>query len=169
MEPCRGSDSGSNPDSGAPFLPVIDERGPSALGTKCKLECKLVHQPNRSGLSDLVLLFTHEDLSGYLTLRAGLTSKAVTWLKKSAELLWNATRGVINVSTMSLLRHNILSNTMTFTRNAKPWDLVVLFRATCLKASLTSGMPPLTCSWSCLFAKRAQNLGEKRKRSTSHK
>ena len=25
-EPCRGSDSGSNPDSGAPFLPLFDKR-----------------------------------------------------------------------------------------------------------------------------------------------
>ena len=101
---------GSNPDSGAPFLPVIDERSFSALGKKCKLECKLFPQPNHSGLSDLVLQFRHEDLSGYLTLRAaGLTSKTVTWLKKSAELLWDSTRGMVSVTTTQHLRDSVLA------------------------------------------------------------
>jgi len=88
----------------------FDQRGFSAQGKKCKLECKLFPQPNHSGLSDLVLLFTHEDLSGYLTLRAaGLTSKTVTWLKKSAELLWDATRGAVSVTTMLHLRGHVLA------------------------------------------------------------
>ncbi|MGB7901285.1 MAG: hypothetical protein WCG09_02405 [Halobacteriota archaeon] len=61
-------------------------------------------------MSELTLPFTSEDLSGYLTLRAtGLAHKTVTWLKKAAQLLWNATTGVISVSSMSLLRHNIIS------------------------------------------------------------
>ena len=109
MEPCRGSDSGSNPDSGASFLLSFDERSASAEGKKCKLECKLYPQTNHTGLSDLTLLFTREDLNGYLTLRAtGLTPKTVTWLKKAAELLWKATKGVISMSTTSHLRDHVL-------------------------------------------------------------
>ena len=65
---------------------------------------------NHSGISDLALLFTREDLSGYLTLRAaGLASKTVTWLKKSAELLWGATRGTVSVTTMHHLRDSVLA------------------------------------------------------------
>ncbi|MGZ4928634.1 MAG: hypothetical protein ACXV76_10225 [Halobacteriota archaeon] len=61
-------------------------------------------------MSDLRLRFTREDLNGYLTLRAaGLSPKTVTWLKKSAELLWNATRGVVSVSTMRCLRDLVLA------------------------------------------------------------
>ncbi|MGZ7134112.1 MAG: hypothetical protein ACXVH4_05255 [Halobacteriota archaeon] len=61
-------------------------------------------------MSDLRLRFTREDLNEYLTLRAaGLADKTVTWLKKSAELLWNATRGVVSVSTMRRLRNYVLA------------------------------------------------------------
>ncbi len=110
MEPCRGSDSGSNPDSGAHFLRLFDERSFSALGKKCKLECKLSPQPNHVSMSDLVLFFTQKDLHGYLNLRSeGLASKTITWLKKAAELLWNAMKGVVSVSTMSALRNGVLT------------------------------------------------------------
>jgi len=109
-KPCRGSDSGSNPDSGAPFLLSFDQRGFSDAGKKCKLECKLYAQTNHTGISNLKLLFTPEDLDGYLRLRAtGLSPKTVTWLKKSAELLWNSTRGVVSVTTMRSLRDGVLT------------------------------------------------------------
>ena len=109
MEPCRGSDSGSNPDSGASFLPSFDQRSFSEVGKKCKLECKLYPQTNHTGISNLKLLFTQEDLNGYLTLRAaGLSPKTITWLKKSAELLWDSTKGVVSVSTMQKLRNRVL-------------------------------------------------------------
>ena len=110
MEPCRGSDSGSNPDSGAPFLLSFKQQSFTAQGKKCKLECKLHPQSRANGLLDLRLLFTREDLDGYLILRAaGLTPKTVTWLKKSAELLWNLTRGVVSVTTMCRLRDHVLA------------------------------------------------------------
>jgi integrase len=110
MEPCRGSDSGSNPDSGAPFLLSFDQRGFSAEGKKCKLECKLEPQVSTTGLSTLALQFTRNDVDVYLAFRStGLTHKTVTWLKKAAQLLWSASSGVISVLTMSLLRDNILS------------------------------------------------------------
>src|ERR1019366_6674138 len=108
MEPCRGSDSGSNPDSGAPSLLSFEQRGFSAQAKECKLECKL--EGHHTGMSDIKLLFTHEDLSGYLKLRAeGLTPKTVTWLKKSTELLWGATRGIVSVTTMHDLRGHVLA------------------------------------------------------------
>jgi integrase len=110
MEPCRGSDSGSNPDSGASFLRLFDQRSYSAQGKKCKLECKLKLQANHTGIIDLALLFTRDDLSGYLTLRAAwLTQKTIIWLKKAAELLWDATRGVVSVSTLRRLRDHVLA------------------------------------------------------------
>ncbi len=60
-------------------------------------------------MSDLMLTFSHEDLQGYLSLRAeGLSSKTIIWLKKSAELLWNATKGVVSVSTLLNLRTYVL-------------------------------------------------------------
>jgi integrase len=40
---------------------------------------------------------------------AGLSPKTVTWLKKSAELLWNATRGTVSVITMHHLRDHVLA------------------------------------------------------------
>jgi len=61
-EPGRGSDSGSNPDSGVPFLVSFDQRSLSAEGKKCKLECKLSSEHNSTCMSDLVLAFTLEDL-----------------------------------------------------------------------------------------------------------
>ena len=65
---------------------------------------------NRLALSNLTLQFTREDLNGYLTLRvAGLSPKTITWLKKSAELFWNATKGIISVSTLQNLRNNVLA------------------------------------------------------------
>jgi len=39
---------------------------------------------------------------------AGLADKSVNWLKKSAELVWDATHGVVSVSTMRRLRDNVL-------------------------------------------------------------
>jgi integrase len=60
-------------------------------------------------MSDLVLTFTFEDLQGYLTLRAeGLTHKTVIWLEKAGELLWNATKGIVSVSTLQNLRNHVL-------------------------------------------------------------
>jgi hypothetical protein len=57
----------------------------------------------------LTLPFTRDDLSGYLALRAaGLTPKTVTWLKKVAELLWNATKGIVSVSKLQSLRNHVL-------------------------------------------------------------
>jgi hypothetical protein len=109
MEPCRGSDSGSNPDSGALFLLSFDQRSSSAQAKKCKLECKLSSKHNHTSLSDLALTFTLEDLQGYLSLRAaGLTRKTVIWLEKAAELLWNATKGIVSVSTLQNLRNHVL-------------------------------------------------------------
>ncbi|MGA7076699.1 MAG: hypothetical protein WBZ42_09195 [Halobacteriota archaeon] len=91
-------------------MPLFDERSYSALGKKCKLECKLSPQANHAGISDLTLLFTYEDLQGYLTLRAAwLSPKTVTWLKKSAEILWNSTRGVVSVTTIRRLRDLVLA------------------------------------------------------------
>jgi hypothetical protein len=111
MEPCRGSDSGSNPDSGASFLRLFNQPRLSTQGKKCKLECKLYPQTSHSGISNLELLFTRKDLDGYLSLRAaGLTQKTVTWLKKSAELLWKATVGIVSVTTMCNLRDYVLKN-----------------------------------------------------------
>jgi hypothetical protein len=110
MEPCRGSDSGSNPDSGAPFLLFFKQQSFAPQGKECKLECKLEPQVSTTGLSALALQFTRNDLDVYLAFRStGLTHKTVTWLKKAAQLLWNASSGVISVSTMSLLRRNVLS------------------------------------------------------------
>jgi hypothetical protein len=87
----------------------FEQRSCPAQGKECKFECKLKPQANHTGITDLALLFTYEDLSAYLTLRAaGLTQKTVTWLKKAAQLLWNATRGVISVSTVRRLRDNVL-------------------------------------------------------------
>ncbi|MGZ4924105.1 MAG: hypothetical protein ACXV5H_09140, partial [Halobacteriota archaeon] len=46
----------------------------------------------------------------YLTLRAaGLTPKTVMWLKKAAELLWNATKGIVSISTLQNLRNQVLA------------------------------------------------------------
>jgi len=95
-------------------LRLFDQRSYSAQGKKCKLECKLecklYPQTNHTGISNLKLLFTREDLDGYLTLRAaGLSPKTVTWLKKSAELLWGATRGTVSVTTMHYLRSHVLA------------------------------------------------------------
>jgi len=85
----------------------FDQRGFSAQEKKCKLECKLESRHTR--MSDLELLFTHEDLNGYLNLRAsGLTPKSVTWLKKSAELLWKATGGIVSMITVRHLRDHVL-------------------------------------------------------------
>jgi hypothetical protein len=90
-------------------LPSFGERSLSDEGKKCKLECKLQPQANHSSIAAIALLFTQEDLQGYLTLRAaGLTQKSVVWLKKSAELLWNATEGIISVSTLQNLRNYVL-------------------------------------------------------------
>ena len=109
MEPCRGSDSGSNPDSGASFLPRFEERSFSDAGKKCKLECQLQLQANNTGISTLILPFTREDIIGYLELRsAGLASKSITWLKKSASLFWNATNGFISVLTLHKLRNYVI-------------------------------------------------------------
>jgi hypothetical protein len=109
VKPCRGSDSGSNPDSGASFSSFFYQRDSTAQGKKCRLECKLEPQANQTGIAVLALPFTRKDLDGYLTLRAaGLTRKTVIWLKKSAELLWNATQGVVSVATMGCLRDYVL-------------------------------------------------------------
>jgi integrase len=87
----------------------FEQRSCPAQGKECKLECKLKPQANHTGITDLALLFIYEDLSAYLALRAaGLTQKTVTWLKKAAQLLWDATRGVISVSTVRRLRDNVL-------------------------------------------------------------
>ncbi|MGA3198818.1 MAG: hypothetical protein ABSD89_05370 [Halobacteriota archaeon] len=60
-------------------------------------------------MSDLALTFTLEDLQGYLTLRAaGVARKTVIWLEKAAELLWNATKGIVSVSTLQNLRNYVL-------------------------------------------------------------
>jgi len=89
-------------------LPYFKQRGYAAQGRECKLECKL--SPSATNMAELALAFTSQDLDEYLTLRAaGLTHKSVIWLRKAAEFFWNATTGVISVSTMSLLRYNILS------------------------------------------------------------
>ena len=109
MEPCRGSDSGSNPDSGASFLRLFGEQNATVAAKKCKLECKLQPQPNNTGISTLTLPFTSDDLIGYLELRsAGLAPKSITWLKKSARLLWNATNGFISVPTLQNLRNHVI-------------------------------------------------------------
>jgi integrase len=109
MEPCRGSDSGSNPDSGASFLPSFGERNATVASKKFKPEFKLSHRLNTTGISTLILPFTREDLIGYLELRsAGLASKSITWLKKSASLFWNATNGFISVLTLHKLRNHVL-------------------------------------------------------------
>ncbi|MGZ4924671.1 MAG: hypothetical protein ACXV5H_12085 [Halobacteriota archaeon] len=58
----------------------------------------------------LTLPFSKEDLDGYLTLRAaGLSRKTITWLKKAAELLWNAAPGIVTVSNMRSLRDTVIS------------------------------------------------------------
>jgi integrase len=60
-------------------------------------------------MSHLALAFTLEDLQGYLTLRTeGLTRKTVIWLEKAAELLWNATKGIVSVSKLQSLRNHVL-------------------------------------------------------------
>ncbi|MGA9080564.1 MAG: hypothetical protein WB581_10100 [Halobacteriota archaeon] len=60
-------------------------------------------------MSDLALTFTLEDLQAYLTQRAaGLARKTVIWLEKAAELLWNATKGIVSVSTLQNLRNYVL-------------------------------------------------------------
>jgi integrase len=88
----------------------FDQRGCSAQAKRCKLECKLEPQVSTTDLSALALQFKRNDLDVYLAFRStGLTHKTVTWLKKAAQFLWGASSGVISVSTMSLLRHNILS------------------------------------------------------------
>ncbi len=108
MEPCRGSDSGSNPDSGAPFLLSFEQRGLSAQAKECKLECKL--EPQHTHMSELMLTFAAQDLNEYLMLRAtGLTRKTVTWLKKAAELLWCSTEGIVSVTTTRRLRDYVLA------------------------------------------------------------
>jgi hypothetical protein len=109
MEPCRGSDSGSNPDSGASFLSSFGERNATVASKKFKPEFKLPPQSNNMGISSLILPFTREDIIGYLELRsAGLASKSITWLKKSASLFWNATNGFISVLTLHKLRNHVL-------------------------------------------------------------
>jgi len=91
-------------------LSAIDEQSPSVAGKKCKLERKLSNQSGSNNLLQLTLQFTKDDLNGYLTLRAaGLSRKTITWLKKSADLLWNATRGAITVSTIRSLRDTAIS------------------------------------------------------------
>ncbi len=108
MEPCRGSDSGSNPDSGAPFLRLFDQWSSSSQAKECKLECKL--SPQHTHMSELMLPFAAHDLNEYLTLRAtGLTRKTVTWLKKAAELLWCSTEGIVSVTTTRRLRDYVLA------------------------------------------------------------
>jgi integrase len=89
-------------------LTSFDQQSLSEQGKECKLECKL--EPRNVGISSLTLQFTRQDLVRYLELRtAGLTHKTVTWLKKSAELLWNATKGLISVSTLQNLRNHVLT------------------------------------------------------------
>ena len=86
----------------------FEQRSCPAQGKECKLECK--PEPHRSGISDLALSFTLDDLNDYLTLRAaGLTPKTVTWLKKAAELLWHASKGVVSISAMRRLRDSVLT------------------------------------------------------------
>jgi hypothetical protein len=73
VKPCRGSDSGSNPDSGASFLLSLRQQNATVASKKFKPEFKLPPQPNNTGISTLILPFTREDLIGYLELRsAGL-------------------------------------------------------------------------------------------------
>jgi hypothetical protein len=107
-DPFRGSDSGSNPDSGASFLLSLRQQNATVASKKVKPEFKLPPQPNNTGISTLILPFTREDLIGYLELRsAGLASKSITWFKKSARLLWNATNGFISVFTLQKLRNHV--------------------------------------------------------------
>ena len=88
---------------------LFDQKSLSAQGKKCKLECKLYPQTTHTGMSNLKLLFTRGVLDGYLTLRAaGLSPKTVTWLKKSAELFWNATKGIVSISTLKNLHNHII-------------------------------------------------------------
>src|SRR5665647_3941830 len=109
MEPCRGSDSGSNPDSGASFLFSLRQQNATVASKKFKPEFKLPPQPNNTDISTLVLPFTRDDLIGYLELRsAGLAPKSITWLKKTSSLFWNATNGFISVLTLHKLRNHVL-------------------------------------------------------------
>jgi len=90
-------------------LRLFGERNLSVQGKKCKLECKLSTKPDHTSMSHLALAFTLEDLQGYLTLRTeGLTRKTVIWLEKAAELLWNATKGIVSVSKLQSLRNHVL-------------------------------------------------------------
>jgi integrase len=51
-----------------------------------------------------------EDLKGYLNLRSeGLARKTIIWLKKAAELLWNATKGIVSISALQNLRNHVLA------------------------------------------------------------
>ncbi|MGZ4846795.1 MAG: hypothetical protein ACXVIL_09445 [Halobacteriota archaeon] len=60
-------------------------------------------------MSTLALQFTREDVAGYLELRsAGLTRATIPWLRKAAELLWNATGGVVSVATTRRLRDHAI-------------------------------------------------------------
>jgi hypothetical protein len=87
----------------------FDQRSSAVASKKFKPEFKLPPQPNNSGISSLILPFTREDLIGYLELRsAGLAPKSITWLKKSARLLWNATNGFISVPTLKNLRNHVI-------------------------------------------------------------
>ncbi|MGZ7194198.1 MAG: hypothetical protein ACXVIZ_09845 [Halobacteriota archaeon] len=88
----------------------FDQQGFSVEGKKCKPECKLPPEGQHNGISNLELPFTHEDLNEYLTFRSvGLVHKSATWHKKSAELLWNATHGLMSVSTLRCLRDSTLT------------------------------------------------------------
>jgi hypothetical protein len=56
------------------------------------------------------LEFTHDELLGYLHWRtAGLSRKSINWAKKSAEIAWNATNGIVNKTNVDSLRSYILN------------------------------------------------------------
>jgi hypothetical protein len=115
-------------------LVSFDQRDSTEQGKKCKLECKLEPQANQTGIALLALPFTRKDLDGYLKLRAaGLARKTVIWLKKSAELFWNATHGVVSVATMGCLRDHVLEK---YTDNDAKRKVLGCARAIPLKVNI---------------------------------
>jgi len=77
---------------------------PSCLN--CQVEASL---PNHTSLTELKLEFTRDEPLSYLQWRAaGLNRKSINWAKKSAEIVWSATNGIVNKTNTDALRSYIL-------------------------------------------------------------
>ena len=65
---------------------------------------------SNNNLSLLQLEFTHNELETYTTSRKiGLSKATISWINKAAAIFWNSTHGIINKSTMEVLRNVVVT------------------------------------------------------------